>query len=399
MSRTGSAWRSQVAIAGYALSPIERHSSRSLGDLAVETGLAAILDAGLRKEDIDGFTTGSHLPSAGGHALVDGLSIVSSNWISERLGIRPRWLSGFQGHGQLPGSVMLAVNALAAGAADYVLLHRALANPAARYHENPMTLASGGSQWTAPNGMWGPVAQIALPYNEYMQRYAATREEMATVVVELRKNAARIPWAYWHDRPITIEDYLNARIIADPISILDCDIPIEGVGAFVLTRAHRARDLPNKPVYLSGFGQGTPSAVGSTRHWTLDEIMESAQVTCDQLWASSGLNVSDVDLPQLYDGFSPFIYFWLEALGYCPIGEAHEFVQGGAIATGGPAPVASGGGALGNGRLHGIPQLLECYLQLSQRAGERQIANANVGLACHSSPHYGGVVLCTADQI
>jgi len=114
----------------------------------------------------------------------------------------------------------------------------------------------------------------------------------------------------------------------------------------------------------------------------------------------TGLTANDVDLPQLYDGFSPFIYFWLEALGYCPAGEAHRFVTDGGInAVNGGLPVLSGGGALGNGRMHGVPQMLECYLQLAQRAGARQLPNANIGLACHSSPHFGGAVMYSAHPL
>jgi acetyl-CoA acetyltransferase len=386
----------EVAIAGYAISPVERRSNRPLGILAVETALAAIRDAGLRKADIDGFTTGALLPSSGGHTAVDGISMVTAPWMAEHLGIRPRWASGFQGYGQLVGSVMLAVNAIASGAADYVLLHRALANPPGRYNENPMTEAPGASQWTAPHGLWGPPAQIALPYNEYMQRYGATREEMATVVVELRSNAARIPWAYWRGQPITVDDYLNARMIAEPICILDCDIPVDGVAAFVLTSGARARDLPHPPVYLGGFGMGSPTAFTTAATWTLDDIMTGGRVAADRLWESSGLRHTDIDVPQLYDGFSPYMSFWLEVLGFCPEGEAHRFVQDGRISTRGGLPIASGGGALGNGRLHGVPQMLECYLQLSRRAGDRQLERADVGLACHSSPHYGGVALYTS---
>jgi acetyl-CoA acetyltransferase len=379
------------------MSPVERRSPKVLGALAMEAALAAIADAGLDKEDIDGFTTGAVLPSAGGHAAVDGVSVVTANWMAEHLGIRPRWSSGFQGYGQLPGSVMLAANAIAAGSADYVLVHRALSNPAGRYHENPMVEAGGNAQWTAPFGLWGPPAQIALPYNEYMQRYGATHEEMATVVVELRKNGSRIPWSYWHDRPLTVDDYMDARMIADPICILDCDIPIDGVAAFVLTSGERARDLPHRPVYVSGYGQGSPVTRSIGTVWTLDEMMEGGRVAAARLWESSGLTCDDIDLPQLYDGFSPLVYLWLEVLGFCPTGTAHQFVQNGGIATGTGLPIASGGGALGNGRLHGVPQMLECYLQLSRRAGDRQLPGIEVGLACHSSPHFGGAVIYTAE--
>ena len=124
---------------------------------------------------------------------MDGVSLVSANWLAGRLGINPRYAAGFQGFGQLPGAVAMAVNAVVSGAADYVLVHRALHNPAGSYHANPMTEAHGDQQWTVPQGYFGPLAMIALPYTEYLQRYGATREAMATVVSEARKNGARIP--------------------------------------------------------------------------------------------------------------------------------------------------------------------------------------------------------------
>lgn len=388
--------RGQVAVVGYAQSPIRRVTPVPLGALTVETALAAIADAGLQPHQIDGFATGSLLPSSGGHAIVDGVSIVTSNWLAERLGIHPRFAAGFQGLGQLPGAVMLAVNAIASGSADYVLLHRALANPPGRYNENPMAAAAGVSQWTAPYGFWSAPVQVAMPYMEYLQRYGASREAMAAVVVEARANGSTIPWSYWYAKPITAHDYLNGRMIADPIGVFDCDIPTEGVGAFVLTSAERARDLPHKPVYVAGYAQGHP--VRPRTHWTLDDIMDGGIRLTANLWAHTGFGRDDIDLPQLYDGFSPFIYWWLECLGYCPVGEAHRFVQDGGISAANGLPVLSGGGALGNGRMHGVPQMLECYLQLSGRAGPRQRARAEVAMACHALPFLGGAVVYTAEQ-
>jgi acetyl-CoA acetyltransferase len=384
----------QVAIVGYAQSPVERHARKPLGGVALDTAKSAIADAGLEVAQIDGFTTGAIFPTAGAHTIEDGVSIVSANWMAEHLGVNPRWASGFQGYGQIPGSVELAVNAVASGAADYVLMHRALHNPVGKYHGNPMREARGSMQWMAPQGYFGPLAMIALPYNEYLQRYGATRDEMAAVVVEARKNGARIPWSFWHDKPLTAEDYLAARVIADPICMYDCDIPVDGVAAFVFTSAERARDLPHHPVLVSGFGMGTPTTRRIPQHWPLDDIMDTAFETARRLWEHSGLQPGDVDLPQVYDGFSPFVWFWLEALGFCPVGEAHAFVTSGGIDSDAPdgLPALSGGGALGNGRMHGVPQMLEVYLQLAGRAGDRQRVRAEVGVACHSSPHYGGAV-------
>jgi acetyl-CoA acetyltransferase len=324
---------------------------------------------------------------------VDGEHQVTSEWLVEQMGLRPRWLCGFQGVGQVPGAMILATTAIATGAADYVLLHRAMYNPPGRYHENPMLEADGDAQWTAPQGYWSPIAQLALPYTEYMQRYGATREDMATVVVEARRNGAEIPWSAWYQKPLSVDDYMEARMIAEPLSMLDCDLPVSGVGAFVLTSAERARDLPHKPVFVAGFAQGRERPRNGIGHWELDTIIEGGAEVLKNLWESSGFTLDDVDVPQLYDGFSPFIYFWLEALGYCPRGEAHRYVQDGGIRTGVGKPFLSGGGALGNGRMHGMPQTLECYLQLARRAGDRQLERAEVGLACQATPNFGGAVL------
>jgi acetyl-CoA acetyltransferase len=274
-----------------------------------------------------------------------------------------------------------------------VLVHRAMYNPPRRYHENPMSQAVGSDQWTAPHGLWGPPSQMALAYTEYMQRYGASREAMAHVLVEARRNGARIPWSHWQGQPLTREDYLASRMVADPISVLDCDIPVTGVGAFVLTSAERAADLPNRPVYIAGHAQGRWRSTNSLDFWTLDDIYDGGTAAASMLWQSTGWGPEEVDLPQVYDGFSPMVYFWLETLGFCPVGEAHRFVASGGInAAEGGLPALSGGGALGNGRMHGVPQTLECYLQLSGRAGDRQMSGVETGLACQSTPNFGGVI-------
>ena len=234
-------------------------------------------------------------------------------------------------------------------------------------------------QWTAPQGFFGPLAMIALPYNEYLQRYGATRDAMAAVLVEARKNGARIPWSYWHDQPAhrrrlprradDLRPDLHARLRHPRRRRRRVRVHLGRAGRTCRTdrctsRASRA-GLPTAPA---------PVALAPRRHHGR-RLRHRARGS----GRTPGSGPHDVDLPQLYDGFSPFIYFWLEVLGFCPVGEAHAFVQDGGIASDGPVrlPVLSGGGALGNGRMHGVPQMLECYLQLSRRAGDRQRAVAD----------------------
>ena len=253
-------------------------------------------------------------------------------------------------------------------------------------------------EWSAPQGYFGPLAMIALPTNEYLHRHGASREALAEIPVEARKNGARIPWSFWRDKPLEIADYLASPTLFDPICRFDCDIPVDGVAAFVFTSAERARDLPNRPVSVAGYAMGAPTRPRLPLHWPLDDIMDGGRETARRLWAHAGVGPTEVDLPQVYDGFAPFVWFWLEALGFCDEGDAHRLIADGGIDSDrrGAIPALSGGGALGNGRMHGIPQMLECYLQLSGRAGDRQ-RHAHVAVACHASPHLGGAVVYTSN--
>ena len=392
--------RDATAIVGYAHSSVERHADRTLGALTVETARQAIADAGLEVRDVDGFVTSSLFPTAGDHANQDGVTSVTADWLAAHLGADPAYVAGFQGFGQIPGTVAMAVNAITSGAARHVLVHRALHNPQGSYHGSARQTIRGWQQWTAPQGFFGPLAMIGLTYNEYLQRYGASRDAMATVLVEARKNGARIPWSVWKDKPITEEDYLAAPMISDPIGRLDCDLPVDGVAAFVLTSAERARDRPHRPVYVSGFASSAPTRPRLPLHWPLDDMMASGTTLASRLFSRAGVSATEVDLPQVYDGFSPFVYLWLEVLGLCPVGEAHRFVQDGRIDSDRPdgLPILSGGGALGNGRMHGVPQMLECYLQLAGRAGDRQRDGVEVALACHASPHLGGAVVYRTER-
>jgi acetyl-CoA acetyltransferase len=250
-----------------------------------------------------------------------------------------------------------------------------------------------------PFGYWGPPAQMALIYNEYLQRYGATRESMATLVVQLRRNAQRIESAYWHGKPLTVDEYLASRILADPVCVLDCDIPVDCVTAFVLTRADRAPDSPHKPVYIAAAERAQPNRPQFLFFNVLEDVMAGGRALAARLQSSCGLRASDIDVPELYDGFTPLVYFWLECLGFCPEGEAHRFIQGGAIDPEGRFPLIGGGGSIGNGRLHGAAQMLECYLQLSRRAGARQLAKADTAIACHSFPNLGAAAVYSAERI
>jgi acetyl-CoA acetyltransferase len=251
---------------------------------------------------------------------------------------------------------------------------------------------SGDAQFTAPWGLGHAVAAAALPYSRYMARYGATREDMATFIVRNRANAAVNPDAMFFGQPLTRVEYLDAKMIAEPLSILDCDMPVDGCGALVLATEDRARHGPHPPAFVTGGANlGLPPRRTVTH--TLDNAVGAAGGLARALWASSGLTPRHVTSAQLYDGYSWFTYLFLEAFGLAPEGEAFRLLQDDTTALAGRLPINTGGGALGIGRLHGMPQLIEAVLQVQGRAGSRQVADPSVTLVCTGGPFRGSAAL------
>jgi len=392
-------FRNKVAIVGAAMARSVRHADVPVGAIAADTAERAIADAGLTRGDIDGVACGVSLPS---YAMKDrprrpGFDFVDSSYLSEHLQLHPEWQLD---DGSFPPALAHAVFAVASGAATCVLVNRTLHNPAGRYNEVLSPQARGWDQWSAPYGVVAPASLIAMPYMEYQLRSGCRREHMATLVLQQRRNVQRIPDAYWCGRELTFEDYMGARKIADPMCLFDNDIPVDGGGSFVLTTAERARDLPHKPVHVTSWAKvRDPMEWLPGSHGTLDGFYERGEDVARRLWANSGWGPEDVQVVQLYDGFTPLVLWWLEVLGFCGRGEAWQFIQDGRIAADGPLPVNSGGGNQGWGRVHGVPHVLECYLQLAGRAGERQTPGAERALSTYATPGHaiGEALLYSSD--
>ncbi len=392
-------FRNKVAIVGAAMARSVRHAHVPIGAIAIETAERAIADAGLTRGDIDGVACGVSLPS---YAMKDrtkrpGFEFVDSNYLIEHLELRPEWQLD---DGSFPPALAHAVFAVASGAASCVLVNRTLHNPAGRYNEMVSQEARGWDQWSAPYGVVAPATLIAMPYMEYQQRSGCRREHMATLVLQERHNVQRIPEAYWYGRELTFEDYMGARMIGDPMCLFDNDIPVDGGGSFVVTTAERARDLANKPVYVTSWAKvRNPMEWLPGSHGTLDGFYQRGEDVARRLWAHSGWGPEDVQVVQLYDGFTPLVLWWLEVLGFCGRGEAWQFIQDGRIAADGPLPLNSGGGNQGWGRVHGVPHVLECYLQLTGRAGERQTPGAERALSTYATPGHaiGEALLYSTD--
>jgi len=356
--------RSRAAIVGTGYTPVLRHAQRSLGAIAADAALAAIDDAGLSRTAIDGYV-GTPWGPGGSSSQGDGVSYVSAPYLASAIGLKElRFSVDIVG---LPSTALeIAAHALAGGLCNYVLLMRAMYSGGSGESGRERQRASGPAQFTLPYGFSGGGANFALGLRRYMHEYGATREQLFAVVHAARRHANLNPNAYWYGRSLTLEDYLNARWIVEPLSLLDCDLPVTTAGALVMTTAERARDLPHRPAFVSGFAGTAPGR--------------------ETIFEVSGVERSQVDVAQIYDGYSPFVWYWLEQLGFCGAGEAPAFTQDGRIEVGGELPVNTAGGNLGEGHFQGFGHLREGAMQIMGRCGERQVADARHCLVAAGQP-------------
>ncbi|HJU09364.1 MAG TPA: hypothetical protein VJ728_00735 [Candidatus Binataceae bacterium] len=384
--------RGKTAIVGIGYSQITRRSQKPLGLLAVDACRAALDDSGLSAARIDGLTTYPESPFAGAGNR-DGIDVVTVMYVVNHLPLASdiRWYAQIE-TGMIASPIIEASNALIAGACNYVLVWRAMHRPdTPRGGRNGATAprAAGDSQFMAPWGCNSIVQWHALAWQRYMHRYNATREALAALALNSRRNANMNPRAFFYSQPMSHDDYFNSRWIAEPLCLYDCDVPIDGCVALVLTSAERARDLKNPPAYLAGWGQNT-SPRRTLLHYALDDFMECGGSLARKLWASAGLGPADMDAAELYDGFNPSTLYWLEAAGFCGHGEGASFVKDGRIALEGELPVNTFGGSLSEGRMHGMGHIAEAVRQVTDRAEQRQIKDVEAVCAIDGSPMLRG---------
>ena len=381
--------KGKTAIVGVGYSQLTRNSQKPLGLLTVDACRAALEDAGVAPEQVDGLATYPEAPFHGA-GVKDGEDIVSVAYLLNHLSLAEdvRWYAQIE-TGMIASPVIEAVNALVAGACNYVLIWRSLHQPRGRYGAWTSNRAAGESQFMAPYGCTSIFQWHAMQWQRYMHKYGATREHLATFVVNSRRNANLNPRAFFYTTPMSHDDYMASRWIAEPLCLFDCDIPVEGCVAIILTTAERARDLRNPPAYIAGYGQNT-SRRRTLFHYALDDYVACGQSLATKLWSSSGFGPKDMAAAELYDGFSPSTLYWLKAAGFCKEGEAYQFIQDGRIALEGELPVNTFGGSLSEGRLHGMGHIAEAVFQVTRRAEKRQIPNAAAVCAIDGSPMLRG---------
>lgn len=370
----------RACITGLGQSDVGRRLMRDPLELTLDACLAAIGDAGLRREDIDGLAT---YPGGGGPAGFSGASLTE---VHDALRLDLAWYEGgMESPGQL-GSVINACMAVACGLATHVLCFRSVWEATAAAKGGGIGVAaaagaaqaggggfraSGTMQWTLPFRAFSAANWIALFAQRHFHEYGTTKEQLGQIALTARRNAGLNPKAVYRE-PLTLEQYLAARVISTPFGLYDCDAPCDGATAIVVSRADAARDLRRPPIRVEAVG----SALRGRPSW--DQFDDLATMACRDagamLWKRTDLRPADVDVAELYDGFSFITLAWLEALGFCGTGESGPFVEGGArIALDGELPLNTAGGQLSGGRLHGYGFLHEACVQLRGEGGERQV--------------------------
>jgi acetyl-CoA acetyltransferase len=384
---SGDRFEHRAVLSGIGRSAVGRRLMVDPLSLTVDACLAAVADAGLALDDIDGLST---YPGPGAMGMSEG----GVTAVEEALRIHPTWINGGM---ELPGpggSVIAAMLAVASGVCRHVLCFRTVWEStfaALGLRGGGVGRVSGFQEWRAPFGALSAANWIAMNANQYLHRYGADREMLGWIAINARTGAARNPAAIYRD-PMTMDDYLSARPITTPFGLYDCDVPCDASIAVVVSDATVAPDLPKTAVHVEATGTQITERIS----WDQDTITHEPQVLGQSahLWTRTDLTPANVDLALVYDGFTFNAVSWIEALGFCGIGEAKDWLdRGRRIALDGDLPVNPHGGQLSEGRTHGFGFLYEAVTQLRHDAGERQVGGARTAVVTSGGGTPSGVLL------
>ncbi len=360
------ALRNQSAIVGIGCTEFTKNSGKTEYQLALEASLAACKDAGISPHEIDCITLSSYQAET-----VDEAELING------LGIRNLSYLGSVGHGGgAPCAVVgHAALAVATGMANYALCLRALnARSEFRYgqfdKERTEQDEDAPIHWfyafLHPFGAFTPAHWAALWARRHMHEFGTKPEHFGAIAVAARRHAALNPNAKFYGRPITMDDYLNSRMVVDPIRLFDCCLETDGACAVIVTSAERARDLEHPPSYIRAMAQGTGGPglfpITAFNRGPVTGMEETARMA-DFLFEMADLRREDIDVAELYDHFGPLVLLSLEDLGFCKRGEGGPFVEGGRIELGGELPINTHGGLVAEAYIHGFNHIVEAVRQ------------------------------------
>ncbi|MDQ1520308.1 MAG: hypothetical protein QOI55_1381 [Actinomycetota bacterium] len=350
------------AIVGIGQTEFSKAAGRSETQLACEAIVAALDDAGLGTDEVDGLVSYTIDP-------VEETELVRSIGAPEI-----RWSSRVPyGGGGSQGVLLHAAAAIGSGAANVVVAYRAIkARSGARFGRaqtppRPTSQHSGSTamQWCSPFGVLTPASWMALNATRYMHTYGVTNADFGRAVVQLREYAATNPNAHFYGLRITLEEHQASRWIAEPaIRLFDCCQETDGAVALVITAADRARDTAAPVLVAAAAGAALFEEEIASNHYRPDLAVMDGSVALGARLFGSGISRDDVDVAMIYDAFSPILFMQLEGLGFCGFGEAKDFVADGHLGPTGRLPCNTNGGLIGEGYIHGLNLTIEAVRQL-----------------------------------
>lgn len=358
--------RDKYAIAGIGWTDYSKSSGRTVRSLASEACIKAIADAGLDVKDIDGFVSFNFNDSVPAISVATEIGVPAARYAND-------FLSGGNAANMI---VLTAAAAIEAGLAENVLCYRAMNGRSGFRLGGGRDLAAHGiTQFTAPFGWITYPQAMAMWCRRHMTEYGTNADQLGEIAVTFRRNAMLNERAMQRD-PMSMEDYKSSRMIVDPFRMYDICLETDGACAVLVTRAERAKDLAQKPIYISGGAYGGGPHQGEDLfdaiRWP-DHSHNYAKYIADDLWKSAGMGPSDIDVAEIYDCFTYSVIMQLEGLGFCKEGEGGEFVLGGRIARDGALPLNTHGGLLSEAYIHGLNHVIEAVQQLRGQAGIRQV--------------------------
>ncbi len=362
----------KVAVVGAFDTEVGKLSGVTPTELCVQAALGAIADAGISKEQVDGLVTCNSMAQP---------IMYHAEAIAEYLQIFPRYcFAAAAGGGTTFSVIHHAASAIVTGMAEIVVVAMAdcMRTGLSREQSLVVQASTGHPQFEQPYGPTVP-AYYALIAQAHMAKYGTTQTQFAEIAVAARRHAQLNPAAQMRD-PITIDDVLSSRLIADPLHLLDCSLVSDGGAAIILTSAEKAKDFQQTPVYLLGAGEGhSHEHISQAKNLTTS----AATVSGKQAYEMAGLSPSDIDFAQLYDCFTPTVIIELEDLGFCAKGEGGAFVEENRVGPGGELPINTHGGLLSHshsGNPGSLFALTETIWQLRGDLGDRQVLDASIGL-------------------
>jgi acetyl-CoA acetyltransferase len=364
--------KNRTAIAGIGQTAFGKGLPDTELSLACQAIAMALDDAGIAPSEVDGLASFTMEPNR----EVDVARAVGLGDITYFSQV------GFGG-GAGCGVVGQAAMAVATGQCNVAVAWRARkrADKTSRPWSQASRRIADNWQWTRPFGVIRPVDEIALLTRRYMHEYGGTRDHLANIAIAFRKHAARNPASTMGHKPLTRDDYMDARWISEPLCLFDNCLETDGALAAVVVSAERARDLKQPPAYIHSFAQGLPPQHQTmTNYFNDDPLRGPAWTAARLLWEIADVTPDDVQVAQLYDAFSPLIPLSLEGYGFCRRGEGGPFTDDGALEwPNGRLPTNTAGGGMSEAYVHGFNLVLEGVRQI-RGTSTSQVEGADVSL-------------------